>query len=328
MNYHILPYFVGDLLERGPFQKSQCQDLVQEILFNCCRGSSETSFVFQEIERKIESKHPKIMAFCLGFVDRVLSSTIKVAADQIRSIFQYTTALVQNTNKTIRNQAISIFGKIFSMVHESFETIRKTYLKDTRQIYVKELEQLCKKIAKKPMLMKLELGHPVVEIIDLHQLLPDKFFELPYYKQNERKNKIEQFAQNLEKYEGEVEANRDYGSIYNILITILEENNYLIYSVGMRCVKGIVKLLKKQLVQPVARHFFLLILDKLKGSLSKPLQSFVFNLLEDMLIFESISCDQFMELMIGQLELNKNLGQRVACLRWFKDGWLSLALAV
>ena len=39
----------------------------------------------------------------------------------------------------------------------------------------------------------------------------------------------------------------------------------------MRCVKGLVKLMKKAIAQPVAKHFFLLILDKLKGSLSKPL---------------------------------------------------------
>lgn len=44
--------------------------------------------------------------------------------------------------------------------------------------------------------------------------MPDKFFELPYYKQNERKIKIEQFAKNLEKYDGGIDTNKDYGSIY------------------------------------------------------------------------------------------------------------------
>lgn len=72
----------------------------------------------------------------------------------------------------------------------------------------------------------------------------------------------------------------------------------------------------------------MLILDKLKGSLSKALQSTVFNLLEDILIYENISCDNFIELMITQLESSKNQGLKISCARWFKDGWLALALAV
>lgn len=32
--------------------------------------------------------------------------------------------------------------------------------------------------------------------------------------------------------------------------------------------------------------------------------------------------------MISQLESSKNIGLKVACARWFKDGWLALALAV
>ena len=54
-----------------------------------------------------------------------------------------------------------------------------------------------------------------------------------------------------------------------MLVHVLEDSNILLYSEGMRCVRGIVKLLKARLPPTIARHFFNLILRKLKGSLSK-----------------------------------------------------------
>lgn len=53
---------------------------------------------------------------------------------------------------------------------------------------------------------------------------------MPYYKHNEKKSITEQLAKSLEKYDGEIDNTKDYGSIYAILITLLEESNYLIYS--------------------------------------------------------------------------------------------------
>ncbi|CAD8205048.1 unnamed protein product [Paramecium octaurelia] len=330
MNYHILPYFIGDLIERGSFVKSQIQDLVIEILLQCCKTTQDTGFILSEIQRKIEAKHPKIMTLCLTFIEKILEqSPNHFIKDQIRDFIELCVSLVQHTNKVIRQKSINIFCKLFQMISESFEQVKKTYLdKRLRQIQIKELEQLCNKITKKTQKIEIQSIQPVIQIIDLHTLLPDKFFEMPYYKHNEKKNITEQFAKNLEKYDGDIDNSKDYGSIYAIIITLLEESNYLIYSQGMRCVKGLVRLLRRGIPQPVAKHFFILILDKLKGSLSKPLQSAVFNLLEDILIYENISCDQFMELMINQLESSKNIGLKIACARWFKDGWLALALAV
>jgi hypothetical protein len=43
-----------------------------EILLSCSRSTQETGFVLAEILRKIESKHPKIMAFSLTYIERVL----------------------------------------------------------------------------------------------------------------------------------------------------------------------------------------------------------------------------------------------------------------
>ncbi|CAD8196337.1 unnamed protein product [Paramecium octaurelia] len=330
MNYHILPYFIGDLIERGSFVKSQIQDLVIEILLLCCKTAQDTGFILSEIHKKIEAKHPKIMTLCLTIIERILEfSPNHLVKDQIRDFIELCVSLVSHTNKVIRQKSINIFCKLFQMISESFEQVKKTYLdKRLRQIQIKELEQLCSKITKKTQKIEIQSTQPVIQIIDLHTLLPDKFFEMPYYKHNEKKNMTEQFAKNLEKYDGDIDNSKDYGSIYAIIITLLEESNYLIYSQGMRCVKGLVRLLRRGIPQPVAKHFFILILDKLKGSLSKPLQSAVFNLLEDILIYENISCDQFMELMINQLESSKNIGLKVACARWFKDGWLALALAV
>lgn len=46
------------------------------------------------------------------------------------------------------------------------------------------------------------------------------------------------------------------------------------------------------------------------------------------MIHESVSCDQFLEMTVGEIEHGKNMGVRVGCVRWLKEGWLALALAV
>lgn len=47
-----------------------------------------------------------------------------------------------------------------------------------------------------------------------------------------------------------------------------------------------------------------------------------------MLLYESINCDVFIDLIINNIESGKNLGVRQVCIRWLKDGWLALALSI
>jgi hypothetical protein len=46
------------------------------------------------------------------------------------------------------------------------------------------------------------------------------------------------------------------------------------------------------------------------------------------MIYESISCDSFIEMTMAEIEHGKNMGVRVGCVRWLKEGWLQLGLAV
>lgn len=82
---------------------------------------------------------------------------------------------------------------------------------------------------------------------DLLSLIPEKFFELPYMTQpSERRKKIEEFALKMEAFinkKGIIESHKDYGTVFGIVLSLLEESNYLIYSEAMRCVRCIAKLL-------------------------------------------------------------------------------------
>lgn len=163
-------------------------------------------------------------------------------------------------------------------------------------------------------------------------MLPDKFFEVPYMKvPNDKRRKIAEFANKMESFitrRGVMETQKDYGTIFSILISVLEESNFLVYSEAMRCVRSLTKLFGCRLPPIIAKHFFHLLLDKLKGTLSKQLQSTVFSVLEDLMIYESVSCDSFLEMTMTEIEHGKNMGVRIGCVRWLKEGWLSLALAV
>jgi hypothetical protein len=47
-----------------------------------------------------------------------------------------------------------------------------------------------------------------------------------------------------------------------------------------------------------------------------------------MLLWEALSSDSFLEMILNEVENGKNMGIRVGCLRWLKDGWLTLGWAV
>jgi hypothetical protein len=109
---------------------------------------------------------------------------------------------------------------------------------------------------------------------------------------------------------------------------VLEESNILLYTEGLRCVRCLAKLFKKQMPPTIAKHFFLLVLDKLRGRLSKQHQSTVFSVLEDLLLYECLGSDLFIEMVIQQIESGKNMGIRIGCVKWLKDSWLNLNLAI
>lgn len=149
--------------------------------------------------------------------------------------------------------------------------------------------------------------------------------------QREKTQTLEEFTLALESFiakMGEVDPYKDYGPIYSVLVHALEDSNILLYAEGMRSTRGVIRLFRSRLPISISRHLFNLVLQKLKGTLSKQLQSTVFSVLEDMLLWETLSCDTFLDMILHEVENGRNMGVRVGCLRWLKDGWLALGLAV
>ena len=92
--------------------------------------------------------------------------------------------LLKHTNKDIRTAAMTIFACAFGLTSESFEEIKRLYLQNNlRSVQLKELEVICQKVVKKNGNRVRVDNSPVKKhnvLSDMHSLIPEKFFEVPY----------------------------------------------------------------------------------------------------------------------------------------------------
>jgi hypothetical protein len=54
----------------------------------------------------------------------------------------------------------------------------------------------------------------------------------------------------------------------------------------------------------------------------------VFSVFEDLLLYECLGCEQFIDMIMQQIESGKNMGIRIGLVKWLKDSWLNLNLAI
>jgi len=115
--------------------------------------------------------------------------------------------------------------------------------------------------------------------IDISNLTPENFSEIPYINQiNVKRKSMEQFNQELEKlvakqqaqtsaFEGEsasVIKIKDYVSIFNIVIHMLEDPNMLVFIEGIKTVEYLAVLLRSAIKSAKMKQFIQLLANKYK----------------------------------------------------------------
>ena len=114
--------------------------------------------------------------------------------------------------------------------------------------------------------------------IDLSNLVPSNFNEIPYITQiNTKRKAMELFNQELQKlvnkpqvssFEGEevslVKLNKDYSSIYNIVVHMLEDPNMLVFNEALKTLEYLAIILRQSIKSSKMKQFVQLLADKYK----------------------------------------------------------------
>jgi hypothetical protein len=115
--------------------------------------------------------------------------------------------------------------------------------------------------------------------IDISNLTPENFSEIPYINQiNVKRKSMEQFNQELEKLVAKQQAQtsafdgestsvikiKDYVSIFNIVIHMLEDPNMLVFIEGIKTVEYLAVLLRSAIKSAKMKQFIQLLANKYK----------------------------------------------------------------
>ena len=110
------------------------------------------------------------------------------------------------------------------------------------------------------------------EQVDLINLLPDNFNEIPYLSQINVKRKsmealnseLEQLVAKQENGQVSIKTQKDYSQIFNVVLHMLEDPNMLVFIEGIKTVEHLSRLLKSQIKQAKMKQFISLLADKYK----------------------------------------------------------------
>jgi len=110
-------------------------------------------------------------------------------------------------------------------------------------------------------------------LIDLCNLLPDNFNEIPYLTQiNIKKKAMESLNNELEKLVKRqtdevallVKLNKDYSPIFNVIVHMLEDPNMLVFIEAIKTIDHLCNLLKSSIKSTKMKQFVQLLADKYK----------------------------------------------------------------
>lgn len=266
-------YFLGDeLIPKCALTKQKSGEIVNQILTNMLERDSDL-LLFHQIIKRFTAKNHKEACFSISCIKNALSifpSTINIG----KSIYSSTKKALSHSISEVRNEATNLLKEFFSYVYDSEEVfISKLDLKPQQ---IKEIKESLSIISKKEIkwvlfedLKKPDENMLIYETenfenlkIDLISLAPQGFFETPY--SNDIKSKKEiigRFIQEIEK--PVVFEIKDYSTVVNTLLHLVENTNSLVYIESMKAIEVLVLKLPKSFAYK-GRHYVQFLVDKYK----------------------------------------------------------------
>lgn len=320
-------FFLADeLIQKCALTKPKSGELVSGIIHELIRRDTE-GILLHYIIKRFSAKNPKESCFAINSIKQGLS--IMPSSENVAK------NLVTGLNKTlthsiieVRNASISLAAEIFTYITDDIDTFMKNL--DLKAMQIKEFKDLIgskeklqskwtffnkenKKSENNDLLILEENSENF--IIDLNSLLPEGFFDMPYSTEiKANREKLVKLTHSLET-QGLVLEKKEYPTIINTLLHLIESNNNLIYTEAVKILEILIPKISKSFVFK-HKHYIQFLSDKFKEK-KKSLVSSVFCILHLFRVHEICTLESLTEILL------ENMTHKVPQVRELSLAWIS-----
>ena len=289
-----------------------------EAILENCSGTQDTAMgLILELVKYAESKNNKVSLFSLKGLKSIVDRHPLTDKRYINTLFEIGTRVLEGSMlKEMRDVGMQLMAVIIGYLTEPFDVICETKFKKVRPIVLKEL----KGMLKSNRLRSEEESREVRQEVDLKSLAPTKLFYLNTVTNcNEKKSILLEFEQNLEKVvlNGDFFIKRDYYQVYNVVESLLEENNQVIVSCATKILKLILRSHGACVPDSTWRRLFNLICDKYKGAKSHNFNQQMHKVITCFWECRDYQPELFVESSFEAIEKGKNNNARLGIIDWW-----------
>lgn len=319
-------FFLADeLIQKCALTKQKSGELVSNIIFELIKRDSE-GVLLHYIIKRFSAKNPKESCFAINCIK--LSLGVMPASENVAK------NLINGLNKTlthsineVRCASISLACEIFVCISDDIDTFVKNL--DLKAMQVKEFKDLIgnkekiqgkwtffnkesKKSENNDLLILEENSENF--IVDLNSLIPEGFFDIPYSTEIKvNREKLLKLTHSLET-PGLVLEKKEYPTIINTLLHLVESNNNLIYTEAMKILEILIPKISRSFTFK-HKHYIQFLSDKFKEK-KKSLVSSIFCILHLFRVHEVCSLESLTEILL------ENTSHKVPHVRELSLNWI------
>ena len=334
-NYFDLKKNVGLPIMNNLLQISikKFQDLINEIFIIIYR--KDFFFVIDFIINKSFSKNNNKVKKILEILFYILEKE-NLENGIIKKLIFKLRHLLNNSNYNVKILAQKNYQILFSYVKDDFKSLEKSLFDNMRISQLKSLKNSMMNLKKKNSsfylleninyitnsnLQDLEKFEKKENHIFLDNLLPDKFLEIPYLtKINEKKNLLEKFFENLKKEKKKINLKvLSLNPILSILITELENSNFLLYKVTVEILLILTKekIQKNLITNGIIKQIIIAI--SLKYNTKESFNLMINDLLKNLVFNNFIEIEKFCRFVIHEIKFSGHFNVKVFFLKWIEE---------
>lgn len=268
-------FFLADeLIQKCALTKQKSGELVCQIVIELLGKDTEGLLVFYIIKR-FTAKNPKEACFALSCIKQALP--VLACAESIgKNLANGLNKTLSHSIAEVRNASLALACDLFVYVSDEIDTYIKNL--DLKTMQIKEFKETLeakekssskwtlfnkeKQKAESNDLLILEDTQESLKT-DLATLVPEGFFDMPYSSEiKQNREKLVKFSQKLE-VPGLIIEKKEYPTIINVLLHLIESNNNLIYTEAIKIVEILVPKIPKSFTYK-AKQYIQFLSDKFK----------------------------------------------------------------
>ena len=302
-------YLADELIPKCALTKQKNGELVNSILLELIRRDVEGQLVHCVVKR-FTAKNPKEACFSINCVKNALG-VMQGSESICRNMAAGLNKTLTHSTGEVRTASLALAVEIFAYVTDDAETyIRNLELKAFQSKEFRDLVIGKEKVSGKWTLFNKESRknesndllfleeHNESFVVDLNTLIPEGFYDLPYSTEiKANREKLVKLTHSLEA-QGLVLEKKDYPTIVNTLLHLIESNNNLIYTEAIKILEILVPKVGKSFTFKY-KYYVQFLSDKFKEK-KKSLVSSIFNIFHLFRVHEVCGFDQLADILVDK----------------------------